>query len=207
LADIIRALWSWTPFLAGGFALNLVVATLAMLLGTAIGTGLGRGRQTRRRWARGLAEAATGLCRNVPSFVLMFYVALVLPVEVDWGGVLVTLPLAAKATLALTIPAIGFASDQFLALMRQRRHGQEGTGATYLVSWLQYFTIILMASSTASVIGADEVVGRANLVIATHDDPAFLLATYGYVSLWFLAAGLVISACGKRLLRDAPRKG
>lgn len=198
---IAAALWQATPFLAGGFAGNLAISALAMLAGTLIGTALARGRDARPRPVRAAAGALTGLCRNVPSFVLMFYVALVLPVEVAWGGSLVTVPLAAKATLALTIPVIGFASDQGLALRRQRREGAPDAAATYAVSWLQYALIILMASSTASVIGADEIVGRANRLIAADDRPAFLLATYAYVAGWFLACGLAVSAAGSRLIR------
>ena len=107
-----------------------------------------------------------------------------------------------KATLALTMPVIGFASDQGLALRRQRRERIAGAEATYIVAWLQYFLIILMASATASVIGADEIVGRANRVIATDDRPAFLIATYVYVSAWFLVSGLLVSAAGGALLRN-----
>ena len=107
-----------------------------------------------------------------------------------------------KATLALTMPVIGFASDQGLALLRQRRERIAGAEATYIVAWLQYFLIILMASATASVIGADEIVGRANRVIATDDRPAFLIATYVYVSAWFLVSGLLVSAAGGALLRS-----
>ena len=110
-----------------------------------------------------------------------------------WAGSVVAVPLWIKATLALTIPVIGFASDQGLALRRQRRQGIAEAEATWLASWLQYFLIILMATATASVIGADEIVGRANRVIATDHRPEFLIATYLYVSGWFLASGLLLT--------------
>jgi hypothetical protein len=131
----------------------------------------------------------------------MFYVALVLPVEIEWRGAVIAVPLLLKAALALSLPVVGFASDQYLALRRQRRARLAGADATYVVAWLQYFLIILMASSTASVIGADEIVGRANRVIATDSRPAFLIATYVYVSGWFLASGLMTSAAAAVLVR------
>ena len=152
------------------------------------------------------AALVTGLCRNVPSFVLMFYVAFVLPVEIAWGDAVVPVPMWVKATLALTIPVIGFASDQSLAFRRQRDDGVAGAGAIFLTAWLQYFLIILMASATASVIGADEVVGRANRVIATDQRPGFLVATYLYVSAWFLVTGLALSG-GAALLGRLRRRG
>ena len=206
MGEIAVTLWGWTPFLAGGFAGNLMIAALAMLAGTAMGAGLGRGRDARLRAVRGPAAAATSLCRNVPSFVLMFYVALVLPVEVAWAGSVVAVPLWIKATLALMIPVVGFASDQGLALRRQRRAGIAEAEATWLASWLQYFLIILMATATASVIGADEIVGRANRVIATDHRPEFLIATYLYVSGWFLASGLLLTGAISTLAR-ARRSG
>jgi ABC-type amino acid transport system permease subunit len=201
MGEIAITLWGWTPYLAGGFACNLTIAALAMIAGTAAGAALGRGRDAGSALLRGPAAALTGLCRNVPSFVLMFYVALVLPVEVAWSGTVVSVPLWIKATLALIIPVIGFASDHGLALRRQRRDGVAGAEAAYLTAWLQYFLIVLMATATASVIGADEIVGRANRVIATDNRTSFLIATYLYVSGWFLVFGLLLTGLLARFAR------
>ncbi|MFO1141864.1 MAG: hypothetical protein U1E59_05640 [Amaricoccus sp.] len=198
------ALLAWTPYLAGGFARNLLIAASAMALGTAAGAGLGRLRVVTSGPLRAAAALATSICRNVPSFVLMFYLAFLLPAELACGGTVVTVPLAIKATFALTIPVTGFASDQWLARRRQAGDGVPGAGATFLTAWLQYFLIVLMASSTASVIGVDEIVSRANRVIATDQRPAFLMATYLYAAAWFLVAGLAVSAVAPRLARMAP---
>jgi hypothetical protein len=118
----------------------------------------------------------------------------------------VSVPLWAKAALALTIPVMGFASDQTLALRRLREEGVAGAGDTFLTAWLQYFLIILMASATASVIGADEIVARANRVIATDQRPEFLMAVYIYVAGWFLVTGLAISGAGKAYARARRRE-
>ncbi|SNX71097.1 amino acid ABC transporter membrane protein 2 (PAAT family) [Cereibacter ovatus] len=190
---MIAALIAATPFLAQGFALNLAISALAMGLGSTIGAMLAALRGSGRWWLSGPALFATSLCRNVPSFVLLFYVAFLLPVEVDLAGRIVTVPLWIKATVALTIPVVGFVSDQAQGYRRQRSAGDTQAGATFLVAWLQYLLIILMASSTASVIGADEIVGRANRLIAQDQRPEFLLLTYGYVALWFIVAGLAAS--------------
>ncbi|MEM8572381.1 MAG: hypothetical protein AAGG56_15950 [Pseudomonadota bacterium] len=200
LIDMIGDLAVWTPYLAGGFAGNVLIAMVSMALGTLLGGALG--------WARSQtaplrlpADFLTNLCRNVPSFVLLFYVAFALPVEIVWGGHVISVPLWIKAALALTIPVIGFAADQSLALRRQIREGLTSARATFLTAWLQYFLIIVMASATASVIGADEIVGRANRVIAADSRPQFLVVVYVYVSLWFLCAGLAFSALTRALAR------
>ena len=87
-----------TPYLAGGFATNLLISVVSMTLGSLFGVGLGALR------ARGgvlvaPARFATDLCRNVPSFVLMFYMAFMLPAEVTLGGEIYALPLWLKATM------------------------------------------------------------------------------------------------------------
>jgi polar amino acid transport system permease protein len=197
--ELAAALWSWTPHLAGGFARNLLIAGLAMLLGSLLGVALGRARAA--RLLRMPAALATGVCRNVPSFVLMFYVAFVLPAEIAVTGAVFTVPAWIKATLALTFPVVGFASDQYLGFRRQRRDGLADAAATFVTAWLQYFLIVLMASATASVIGVDEIVGRADRVIATDGRADFLVATYIYVAGWFLLSGLCISGTASALAR------
>lgn len=206
-SSIFITLIDWTPFLAAGFLRNLLIAILAMIFGTVIGVGLGRLRQGRIQIAGAAAGGLTSLARNVPSFVLMFYVAFLLPVEVSFEDTVFQFPTWIKATIALTIPVVGFASDQFKGYIRQKQEGIASAAPMFWVAWVQYFLIILMASSTASVIGADEIVGRANRVVATDNDPALLIATYAYVAIWFLVAGSLVSRYGPRLAKRLTKKG
>lgn len=190
--EILIALATWTPYLAVGFVWNLIVSVLAMWIGTPVGWLLGRMRASRFRILEGPADAATALLRSIPSLVFLFYLAFVLPVEFTWEGTLVEVPPWFKATLALAVPVMGFTSDNILELVRQRRAGTRHAWTRFWIAYAQYFLIIIMASSTASVIGANEIVGRANTVIAALDAPEMMLWTYVYVSLYFLMSGLVI---------------
>ncbi|MDW4497080.1 ABC transporter permease subunit [Sulfitobacter sp. D35] len=188
-------------YLAGGFAMNLLISALSMLLGTLFGAVLGLMRFRRLRAVEPVARLGTNICRNVPSFVLLFYMASMIPSEVEIGGAIVAVPLWIKATLALIFPVTGFVSDQFLGFLEQRRSGTSRAGETFFVAWVQYLLIIVMASATASVIGADEIVGRANTLISRNVGSDFLLSVYLFVSLWFLVTGLIVSG----LLRGAMR--
>jgi len=134
------------------------------------------------------AHFLTTAFRNLPSFLFMYYIAFVMPIEFDWQGTLYTIPAWIKACLALTIPVVGFCSDQIYGLSGSRDHKAPNQWMLFAVAWAQYFMIILMASSTAAVIGVDEIVGRANTVIAATD-PQYALWVYSYVALWFLLSG------------------
>ncbi|TCM86133.1 hypothetical protein [Rhodovulum steppense] len=190
---MIEILIERTPFLAGGFARNLLISAVSMGLGTLVGAALGLLRFRRFRATLRAEHVLTNVCRNVPSFVLLYYMAFMLPSEIEIGDSIVAVPVWLKAALALTLPVVGFASDQTLGYLQQRETGTAGAGETFVIAWIQYFLIIIMASATASVIGVDEIVGRANLILARDDSPVFMLATYLYVSAWFILVGLAIS--------------
>jgi polar amino acid transport system permease protein len=52
-------------------------------------------------------------------------------------------------------------------------------------SWANYFVIIVMASSTASVIGVSELVSRCNTVINATGRTDMMLWVYLYAMAWF----------------------
>jgi ABC-type amino acid transport system permease subunit len=190
----IAAVLSHTPYLAGGFAMNLLISVLSMTIGTIVGVTLGRLRHAGVTAFDLPARLATSICRNVPSFVLLYYMASMIPSEVEIAGAIHSVPLWIKATLALVFPVVGFSSDQALGHFAQRDAGTTGARETFLVAWAQYFLIIIMASATASIIGADEIVGRANELITLQGGDGFLISMYLYVSIWFIASGLALSA-------------
>lgn len=196
---MIELLLSHTNYLLRGFATNLLISVLSMGLGTVLGAALGWLRAHRVTALGPASHMATNVCRNVPSFVLLFYMASMIPSEITVSGTIMTVPLWIKAMLALTFPVIGFTSDQSRGYFEQRKAGRSGAGETFAVAWVQYFLIIIMASATASVIGADEIVGRANVIISQNESPQFLLVTYLYVSCWFLGTGLVLTTLAKLL--------
>jgi len=199
--ELAAELLAWTPFLAGGFAWNVAIAAVAMGLGTLLGMGVARVRFAAPGAAARAGQGVTSLFRNVPSFVLLFYVAFLIPVEITVAGTVIAVPNWLKATIALTIPATAFAADQSLAFLRQQHAGKHRPEAVFWSAWIQYFLIVFMASSTASVIGADEIVARANTVVATHQDATFMLTAYGYVAVWFLLAALLLSRVAPRVVR------
>lgn len=194
-----------SPYLAGGYALNVAISIGAMLLGTLIGVPIGLMRSGP---ARLIAEGATQVTRNVPSFVLLFFLAAVLPEQVIIGDV-ITWPLGGSMTavLALAIPVAGFVSDATHSLKQEPPAERRGRLATLSLAYVQYLVVILMASATASVIGVDELVARSNNLVSQEVDVAAMLGVYLYAASWFMLTGAVLLAAGKWLAARIGREG
>ncbi len=195
-SDILDTLLAWTPYLVAGFGMNILISLISMAFGTLLGLILGAIRAGMRNILSKGAQGLTAIFRNIPSFVIMYYIAFVMPVEFEWNNTLISIPSWVKASLALAVPVIGFVSDQSRELFR-KNHNQTNHDhndiALFATAWIQYFLIIFMASSTASVIGVDEIVGRANTVVAATQEPALIVWIYAYVWVWFLCSSQLLS--------------
>lgn len=203
--EIIAALITWTPFLAEGFLYNIGISLLTMLIGTPLGLALARARGSERRGLRRVGAATTTVARNVPTFVMLFYLALVFPAEVGFGGATIPFPAWLKASIALAIAVAGFVSDTGLIAMGHMRRGDRSAALLFLPAWATYFIIIVMASSTASVIGVPEIVQRANTVVGATGQREMMLWIYLYAMLWFLAFCWPVAAA-MRLVRNRLEK-
>lgn len=181
--EIILLLWTWTPYLGVGFLWNIAISVVTMLIGTPLGYGLARLRLSGSR----LGSTLTAAARVPPTFVLIFYLAYVVPPEIGIGPVHFSVPDWLKVSLALAVAVAGFVSDNALSALRHHRRGETVEALYFIPAWTTYFLIIVMASSTASVIGVPEIVQRANTVIAAVGDPRVILWVYLYTMLWFLA--------------------
>lgn len=185
---IISDLTTWTPFLLGGFAMNILISVVAMLIGTTLGWGVARLRLARSpAWQR-VALLATELTRNTPTFVFQFYLAFMLPNAVSLPGIDGSLAIApwVKASLALALAVIGFCSDNLTPALKGLRNGDAGAALLFIPSWTSYLLIIVMASSTASVIGVSELVSRCNTVVNATGKSELLLPIYLYACVVFV---------------------
>ncbi len=185
--DVLRELWTWTPYLLTGFSLNMLIGLLAMVIGTGLGWGLALLRlSTRASWVR-VSMVLTEFTRNIPTIVFQFYLAFMLPTEFVLPGTSVTLgfPLWLNASLALAMAVIGFTSDNLTTALRDWRQGNHSAALLFLPNWTSYLLIIVIASSTASIIGVSELVSRCNTVINATGNTRLMLPVYSYACLCF----------------------
>ena len=193
MPDIVDVLITWTPYLAVGFGWNMLVSLVAMAVGTVLGVGLAAMRGGRARRVSQGAGALTLLAASAPTFVMLFYLAYMVPGSFEILGAVVTVPVWLKASLALSIAVAGYVSDNALAALRALRRGQTTEALLFLPSWTNYFLLILMASATASVIGVPELVFRVDTVISALGQPHLSFWIYLYAMAWFLAFAGVIA--------------
>ncbi|WP_116136257.1 polar amino acid ABC transporter permease [Trinickia diaoshuihuensis] len=192
----VGALAAWTPYLAGGFAWNIVISCVALVSGLALGFALALLRLSSCRVCAWGGQWLTGVSRNVPTFVFQYYLIFMLPNGVPLPFVHLILPIPAwlKAALALALAVAGFTSDNLLHPLGEWRAGST-RGARLFVSHLaNYFVVIVMASSTASVIGVPELVSRCNTMINALGRSDAMLWIYLYAMAWFCIFSLTITA-------------
>lgn len=184
--EILSALIVWTPYLAEGFLWNIVISLVAMAIGTPLGIALAQARAAGPGALRAGGRGLTVVARNVPTFVMLFYFALLLPPSITLGGAEVAFPAWIKAALALGIAVSGFVSDTWLIALGHWRRGERVEALLFLPAWTTYFVIIVMASSTASVIGVPELVQRTNTVISATGERDMMVWLWLYAMGWFM---------------------
>ena len=217
--SIVDILIKWTPGLFDGFLMNILISVVAMALGTVIGFLVGIVRLSKSRSLLILANAVTQFCRNVPSIVLLFYLVNLLPAELSLGGLALPIPGWFKVTLGLTVPVVGFMSDNVYGAISGLPRGQWEAGSALAMDdgqvlrqvvipqcskvivppWMGYFAIIIMASSTASMVGVTEILSEANIAREAEAWPPMTIPMYLYVLVWFFAFCYPISKVTQKL--------
>ncbi len=167
------------------YSINLVIAVLAMAIGCPFGFLFGYLSGYSNKALQWLLMSLRSLFCNVPSFVLLFYFTLIVPSQFEFMGGLWSVSPFAKAVLALSIPVVGYYSAVFEQVLQGKAHFSMAT-------FKQFFIVILMASTTASVIGVPEIMAVANTYIASQGDTSIMLMVYMAVVLIFIVSGLVI---------------
>ena len=193
LPEITAALSDWTPFLAGGFAWNMVVSITAMAIGTPVGLALAFMRYSSGWAPKRSGNVLTAIARGAPTFVMLFYLVYVLPEQIIVMDHEFRIAAWFKASLALSIAVGGYVSDIGLSALHNLRRSFTGEAMLFIPSWTSYFMVIVMASSTASVVGVPEIVHRADTVIGAVNEPDFAIWVYLYAMIWFFAFGGIVS--------------
>ena len=217
--SVLSLLLKWTPLLGLGFLFNLAISFMAMLLGTVTGVLLGLARVSLHAPVRGTSWLVVQFFRNSPWLVLLFFVMLLMPFEFTIGGQTIPFPDWIKSTIGLALPIMAniaeivrgavqsIASAQWeaarsLAFNRRQILWQiilPQCVKRMLPSWMNWYAILTMATTLASIVGVSEVMTTVGRITAAESRTDFLIPVYSYVLLWFFLYCYPIACYTRRL--------
>ena len=202
---LLGALVKWTPFLAKGFLLNIIISLFAIVLGTTGGVFLGMGQLAPAGWVSMPAKILTQVFRNAPWLVLLFYCIFLLPYQIRIGGQTYTIANWLRAAIGFTIPVIANFSEIVRGAVQSIPSGQweaaRSLGYTWrrtmtsiilpqciermLPPWMNLYAVLLMATPLASIVGAEEALTNARTALEAESNSRLLLPLYAYLLSWF----------------------
>lgn len=215
-------LWKWTPFILQGYGLNLLMSFAAMGLATVLGVPLGAAQASGSYWVRMCASGITRLFRNTPWLVVLFAVMYLIPMHVSIGGWTFYLPDWLKATLAFTLPVMGNLSEVVRGAIASIPSGQWESASSLgltryqtmthvilpqcvkraLPSWMNWYSLLALATPMAAIIGVREAVGSAQAAMeAAGGRPDFLIPFYLFLLTLFFIYIYPIALLTKKLER------
>lgn len=225
-ASVFDLLLKWTPLLAEGFGYNLLISSLAMFVGTVAGLLLGFARISLIPTVRGTSWIVVQFFRNSPWLVLLFFVMFLMPFEFRLGGVTIPFPDWMKATLGLSLPIMANFAEIVRGAIQSIPTAQWDAARSLAFSrrqiiwqillpqcikrmlppWMNWYAILTMATTVASIVGVSEVMTVTGRVTAAEGRTDLLIPIYSYVLLWFFIYCYPIALWTKRLeLRYAER--
>jgi len=216
---VFALLVKWTPLLAEGFVFNLVISAGAMLVGTLAGALLGLARLSSRRTLRNGSWIVMQFFRNAPWLVLLFFVMYLLPFEFHWNGRVVPIPDWVKATLGLALPIMANVAEILRGAVQSIPTAQWEAARSLaftrrqtlwliilpqcvrrmLPPWMNWYAILTMATTLASIVGVAEVMTLVGRVTNAEGRTDLLIPIYSYVLLWFFVYCYPIARLTRRL--------
>lgn len=218
-ASVIELLVKWTPLLGQAFMFNLAISFMAMLIGTVAGLFLGLARVSLIAPVRVTSWVVVQFFRNAPWLVLLFFVMFLMPFEFNIGGRIVPFPDWIKSTIGLalpimaniaeivrgavqSIPSAQWEAARSLAFNRRQILWQiilPQSIKRMLPSWMNWYAILTMATTLASIVGVTEIMTTVGRITAAESRTDLLIPIYSYVLLWFFLYCYPIAAWTRRL--------
>jgi polar amino acid transport system permease protein len=196
----------WAPLLLTGFAFNIAISLLAMLLGTIAGLWLGLALLSEIRIVAGVSWLVTQVFRNAPWLVLLFFVMFLVPFQVTIFKTTIPLPDWQKATIGFALPVMANVAEVVRGAVRSIPSTQweaaESLSFTprqtmwliilpqcikrMLPPWMNIYSLVAMSTVLASIVGVSEMLTLTAQVHAAEGGRVELFAPlYGFALLCF----------------------
>jgi polar amino acid transport system permease protein len=202
----LQVIVKWSPLLLRGFAFNILISLLAMLLGTVAGLGLGLALLSEFRPLARVNWFVTQFFRNAPWLVLLFFVMFLVPFQVTVFNTAIPLPDWVKATVGFALPVMANVAEVVRGAVRSIPSTQweaaEALSFTrrqtmwlimlpqcikrMLPPWMNIYALVAMATVLASIVGVSEMLTlTAQVHAAEGGRPELFAPLYGFALLCF----------------------
>ena len=203
----LAVLMRWLPLLiTHGFALNILISFLTMMLGTVLGVFLGLGQIAPNRALRALSQFVTRIFQNSPWLVVIFVVMLSIPSKFSMFGQPVNFPDWIKAVLALSLPIMANVSEIVRGGINSVPSGQWDAAESLAYTrrqtlwliilpqcikrmippWMNWYAILTMATPLVSILGVGELVTTLRHAMAAENGrPDLIFPFFGFALVIF----------------------
>jgi polar amino acid transport system permease protein len=219
-AETLARFVEWTPALAHGFALNVLISVGAIAIGSAIGLVVGA-LALSNSFAGRLAKLWVQAFRNAPWLVLIYFTTYVFPFEFTVFGTTLPFPDWLKVTLGLALPASANIAEVFRGAVASIPTTQWEAASSLAFSrtqillhvvlpqcvrrmlppWMNVYAIITMGTALSSLVGIHDLIDTAQIASSTVARSSFTVLTYVATLVIFFAYCYPISQITRWLER------
>ena len=174
-------------------------------IGTAGGLVLGLGQISLSAPVQRISWALTQFFRNSPWLVLLFFVMLLTPFQVDVLGVRIPLPAWLKATFGLALPIMANISEivrgSINSIPTSQWESAESLAFTRMQTlwriilpqcvkrmtppWMNWYAILTMATPLISIVGVNDSMTLVQDALAAEQRTELLMPMYGLLLVFF----------------------
>jgi polar amino acid transport system permease protein len=196
----------WTPALAHGFALNVLISLGAIAIGSIMGLGVGA-LALSHSFAGRVARLWVQAFRNAPWLVLIYFTTYVFPFEFTLFGATLPFPDWLKVTLGLALPASANIAEVFRGAIASIPTTQWEAASSLAFSrsqillrivlpqcirrmlppWMNVYAIITMGTALSSLVGIHDLIDTAQIASSTVARSSFTVLTYVATLVIFFA--------------------
>jgi len=223
---VLGALAEWTPRLAQGFFLDIVLTIASGTIGTALGLLAGYMSLSQLAALRRVTWLAIQFLRNTPGLVFLFAVAFTTPYQFEIGGATIPFPPEAKVIFCFSLKISANIAEIVRGAVNAIPIGQWEAGATIGLSRFRIFQLIILPQCLplmvppwmnimalfftvvpiASLVGIQDAVTYAGLAISSEDDSDLIMPIYLYVLTWFFGTAYVLQESTRYLEKQVAEK-
>ena len=202
----LEVIVKWAPLLLKGFAFNIAISLLAMLLGTIAGLWLGLALLSEIKLVARVSWFVTQVFRNAPWLVLLFFVMFLVPFQVTILKTTIPLPDWQKATVGFALPVMANVAEVVRGAVRSIPLTQWEAAESLsfarrqtmwliilpqcvkrmLPPWMNIYSLVTMSTVLASIVGVSEMLTlTAQVHAAEGGRPELFAPLYGFALLCF----------------------